>query len=341
MTDTRTAEKAAFLATLKAFEGRTVGPPQPGSDAVNQAMIRHWCEAIGDTLPVYTDPTAAEASVHGTVVAPPTMLQAWTMPGLGPRAAAGGSAQDELMRLLDSGGFTSVVATNCEQEYRRYLHLGDRLSVSSVIESVSEEKRTGLGVGHFVTSRQTFTDASGDVVGTMLFRILKFRPPAAEPTTPGEPATPADTATPREPATPAAQQPRPLRPRPAITHDNAFWFEGAKHHRLLIQRCTACGRLRHPPEPMCPQCQSLQWDAVESSGRGVVYSFVVNHYPQVAAFDYPLVVALIELEEGTRLISNVVGVEPRDVHVGLAVEVEFADFDPDLTLPQFRPVGGR
>jgi uncharacterized OB-fold protein len=281
-------------------------------------MIRHWCQAIGDELPIYTDPEAAAASVHGQIVPPPVMLQAWIMPGIKARPAEGGSAQDELMRLLDGAGFTSVVATNCEQEYSRYLHLGDHLSISSTIESVSEEKKTGLGVGHFVTSRQTFTDADGEVVGTMLFRILKFRPPV----------------------TSDGPQQRPLRPRPAITHDNAFWFEGAKEHKLLIQRCASCGRLRHPPSAMCPACRSLDWDTVEASGRGTIYSFVVNHYPQVAAFDYPLVVGLVELEEGTRLVSDIVGADPADVAVGLPVEVEFVEFDPELTLPQFRITGG-
>jgi uncharacterized OB-fold protein len=89
---------------------------------------------------------------------------------------------------------------------------------------------------------------------------------------------------------------------------------------------------------MCPWCQSLDWDTVEASGRGRVYSFVVNHYPQVPAFDYPLVVGLIELDEGTRLVSNVVNIDPGDVVVGMPVEVEFTDFDEDLTLPQFHPV---
>jgi uncharacterized OB-fold protein len=76
---------------------------------------------------------------------------------------------------------------------------------------------------------------------------------------------------------------------------------------------------------------------VEASGRGTVYSHVTVHYPQVPAFDYPLSVALIELDEGTRLMSNVVGIDPDDVHVGMRVEVEFVAFDDELTLPQFHP----
>jgi uncharacterized OB-fold protein/acyl dehydratase len=299
---------------LREYEGCSVGAAQPAPDEVNQAMIRHWCEAVGDTNPIYTDPAAAAASVHGEVVAPPTMLQAWVMRGLNPRPTEGGSAQDELMSLLDEAGFTSVVATNCEQEYARYLHLGDRLSLTSVIESVSEEKKTGLGVGHFVTTRQEYRDADGELVATMRFRILKFRPGAKK-------------------------EPKPPRPRPAITQDMAFWFDGVNDGKLLIQRCTACGTLRHPPGPACPECRSYEWDTVESSGRGVVYSFVVNHYPQIPAFDYPLPIALIELEEGTRLVADLVGIDPAEVVVGMPVEVEFVAVDDELTLPMFRPAG--
>ena len=188
--------------------------------------------------------------------------------------------------------------------------------------SVSDEKATGLGVGHFVTTRVDYGTDDGELVATMRFRILKFKPGTGR-TGRGEAAE--------------KEQARPLRPRPALTQDNAFWFEGARQHRLLIQRCKECGTLRHPPRPMCAECRSYEWDVIDASGRGTVYSFVVNHYPQVPAFDYPLAVGLIELEEGTRLVANVIGVEPADVRVGMPVEVEWVDHDPDLSLPAFRP----
>jgi uncharacterized protein len=315
-----------LIARIKAFEGRQIGPPDRGADPVNQPMIRHWVEAVGDENPVYVDADAAAASVHGEVVAPPVMLQAWVMRGVRPRPAAGGTAQDELMRLLDDAGFTSVVATNCEQEYERYVHLGDHLSTTTTIESVSDEKATGLGVGHFVTTRVEYRTDDGELVGTMRFRILKFKP-----------GTGRGAGKEREGGREKERRERPRRPRPALTQDNAFWFEGAREHKLLIQRCASCGKLRHPPRPMCGECRSLEWDTVEASGRGTVYSYVVNHHPQVPAFDYPLAVGLVELEEGTRLVANVVGVEPADVHVGMPVEVEFVDHDPELTLPAFHP----
>jgi uncharacterized OB-fold protein len=158
----------------------------------------------------------------------------------------------------------------------------------------------------------------------MRFRILKYLPPA-------KPAAAA-------PAAPESE--RPPRPRPALTQDNAFWFEGAKAHTLLIQHCTSCGTLRHPPLPACGTCQSFEWDTVTASGRGTLYSYVVVHYPKVAAFDYPLPIGLVELEEGTRLVANLDGVEPDDIVVGMALEARFVDFDDDLSLPVFVPAGG-
>jgi acyl dehydratase len=208
-----------LIARIKVFEGRQIGPPDRGADPVNQPMIRHWVEAVGDENPVYVDADAAAASVHGEVVAPPVMLQAWVMRGVRPRPAAGGTAQDELMRLLDDAGFTSVVATNCEQEYERYVHLGDHLSTTTTIESVSDEKATGLGVGHFVTTRVEYRTDDGELVGTMRFRILKFKP-----------GTGRGAGKEREGGGDKERRERPRRPRPALTHDNAFWFEGAREH---------------------------------------------------------------------------------------------------------------
>ena len=129
----------------------------------------------------------------------------------------------------------------------------------------------------------------------------------------------------------------PLRPRPAISRDIAFFFEGAKRGDLLIQRCEACGSLRHPPLPSCPACRSFAWDTVTASGRGTIFSFVVTHHPQLPAFDYPLIIAVVELEEGTRLVANVDGVDPGDVHVGMPVLCRMVEMDPDLTLPVFSP----
>ena len=125
------------------------------------------------------------------------------------------------------------------------------------------------------------------------------------------------------------------RPKPAMSADTAFFWEGAREHKLLIQRCTDCKALRHPPGPGCASCGSLDWDTVEASGRGTVHSFAVHHYPPVPGFDVPNVVGLIELDEGVRMISNIVGVAPDDVEIGMRVDVSFEDFGDDLVLPQF------
>lgn len=164
---------------LSALVGAPTGRPTAARDPVNQPMIRHWCDAMGDTNPVYTDPEAAAASAHGGVIAPPTMLQAWTMPGLGPRAAAGTDDEDAsatLNEILADAGLISVVATNCEQRYHRNLRPGDQLTVTGYIESVSDRKTTALGVGYFVTTVQSYTDQHGEEVATMRFRTLRYRP---------------------------------------------------------------------------------------------------------------------------------------------------------------------
>ena len=124
---------------------------------------------------------------------------------------------------------------------------------------------------------------------------------------------------------------------PSMTSDTKFFWDGVRAHRLLIQRCASCGALRHPPRPMCPHCQSLEWDTIESSGRGTVYSFVIPHHPPLPWFPEPYVVALVDLEEGTRLVSNIVGVAPEAVTIGMPVAVRFEALDGDIVLPLFAP----
>lgn len=130
---------------------------------------------------------------------------------------------------------------------------------------------------------------------------------------------------------------------PAITGDTEFFWNGLRDSKLLIQRCGGCGKLRHPPRPMCPHCRSLQWEAIESSGRGTVYSYVMPHEPKFPFFEYPYVVVLVELEEGVRLVSNLTGIDPADVRPGMPVEVYYQTFDgagsEGLVLHQFRPSG--
>jgi uncharacterized OB-fold protein len=123
-----------------------------------------------------------------------------------------------------------------------------------------------------------------------------------------------------------------------VTEDSAAFWGAADEGRLVAQRCEACGRLRHPPRPMCPECNSLDVEVAELSGRGVVYSYALLHHPQHPAFEYPVSAVLVDLDEGIRIVSNLVGVEPGDIHIGLPVQVEFVATDGGHQVPVFRPV---
>jgi uncharacterized OB-fold protein/acyl dehydratase len=312
MTNAVTDEKTAFLERLRAWTGVDSPQIRVGLDPVNAAMIRHWCEAVGDTNPVYTDPEQAARSVHGGIVAPPTMLGAWTMRPLEMPPRNPEDPRTVIIDMLDEAGFTSVIATNCEQEYLRYVRPGDQLTTYMSVEDVSEEKDTALGPGHFFTTKSTFKDQNGDVVGIERFRMLKYTPK------------------------PAADAPKALRPRPSISKDTEFFWDGANCGELLIQRCTSCGTLRHPPRPGCANCGSLDWDTIQSSGRGEVYSYVIYHHPPLPGFETPFAVGLIGLEEGVRILSNIIDMPLDEITIGMPVEVTFVAVDPDLTLPMFR-----
>ncbi|WP_410092776.1 bifunctional MaoC family dehydratase N-terminal/OB-fold nucleic acid binding domain-containing protein [Streptomyces sp. uw30] len=309
------AADAELDTRLKAYEGRHAAVARAGRDPVNAPMIRHWCEAMGDTNPAYAGPDA---------IAPPTMLQAWTMGGLSGQPGRA-HAYDELLGLLDEAGYTSVVATDCEQEYLRPLRPGDEITFDSVIESVSERKTTKLGTGYFVTTRMDI-HVGPDLAGTHRFRILKYAPLRRAGQQPDRQQKPAQQ----------KRHQKYARPRPVVNRDNAGFWDGVQQHRLLLQRCTGCGTLRHPWLPGCNACGDPDWDTVEASGEGTVYSYVVMHHPPFPAFDPPYAVGLIELSEGVRMIGNVLGVPFDKVRIGLPVRLEFQEYDEELVLPVWR-----
>jgi len=121
-----------------------------------------------------------------------------------------------------------------------------------------------------------------------------------------------------------------------------FW-QAAAEHRLVVQRCTACGHTRLPPAPVCPECRSDAADWLEVPGRGQVYTYTVVHRPIAAGQELPFVVAVIALEEsgGLRMISNVVGADPGTVEIGMPVELVWEDMSEELALPRFRPVAAQ
>jgi MaoC dehydratase-like protein len=179
MTETEIEERA--IATMRALVGTPLGVASVAPDPVNQPMIRHWAAAMEDHNPVYTDVAAAKASRFGGIVAPPLMLQTWTMPtpkitGIAERGGSPTEGGQNPLTALDEAGFIATLATNSEFEIVRYLRLGEVITSTMVIESVSDRKQTRIGPGHFITWVTTFRDESGEVVGRQTFRILKFQP---------------------------------------------------------------------------------------------------------------------------------------------------------------------
>lgn len=287
--------------------------PRAGRDPINQPMINNWVEAIGDANPIYVDAGAARAAGHKGVVAPPAMAQVWTMGGLHYTR----SSDDPLglmMGILDDAGFTSVVATNCDQTYHRYLELGEEVTVTTKLDNVVGPKKTGLGLGWFVTTRNIWY-VGDEAVAEMVFRVLKFAP-EAKPTA--------------EDASEAI--------RPVVSQETEFFWEGARVGELRIQRVED-GSLRHPPIPAIWQDKAAPIDYVVARGTGTVFSFVVHHAPKVPGRTLPFVVALVELDEGVRVLGELRGIEPSEVEVGLPVEVEFLRIDENFTLPAWKAIG--
>ena len=277
--------------------------PRYGRDPVNQPMINNWVEAIGDANPTYREG-----------VAPPAMAQVWTMGGLNPTRDPGDPLY-ATMAMLDEAGFTSVIATNCEQSYDRYLRAGDEVSVTTRLESVDGPKTTALGEGYFVTTRNTWY-VGDERVASMLFRVLKF--------TPDRPSPPRRSAA----------------LRPMVNRDTESFWEGTRKGELRIQKCGACGQLRHPPGPMCPQCNATDPSYVVASGRGSVYSYVVHRHPPVPGKTLPIVLVLVELEEGVRMVGELLDAAPEAVEIGAPVEVTMVTVDDELALPAWRTTEG-
>ena len=130
-----------------------------------------------------------------------------------------------------------------------------------------------------------------------------------------------------------------FRPRPPINLDNAFFFEALNEGTVAIQQCDSCNELRHPPVAMCPNCHSLEWHAEEMTGLGTVFSFVVLHHPVMPPFEPGYIVAVIELEEGPRVVMNLEGIDKELVEIGMPVKVTPERMDDELVLPVARPLG--
>ena len=289
---------------------KAAGPSKArvGRDPVNQPMIRHWVDAIGDDNPIYIDETAAKTAGHPGIVAPPAMIQVWTMMGLG-----GDRPDDDpigpIMELFNGAGYVGVVATNCDQTYHRYLRPGEDVSVVAELTDVVRPKQTALGEGYFISQRITW-QVGDEEVAEMDWRILKFIP--------HQQGGPAPFAVPDDLDADSMM-------RPASSRDTKFFWDGLNAHELRIQK-RADGSLQHPPVPALWQDKQAPIDYVVASGNGTVFSFVVHHAPKVPGRTLPFVIALVELEEGVRMLGELRNVDPAAVVVGMPVRATYIDF---------------
>jgi uncharacterized protein len=129
------------------------------------------------------------------------------------------------------------------------------------------------------------------------------------------------------------------KPLPKVNADTKFYWEGCARHELRFQRCTSCGHVVWPPSLICPECLSGDMEGIISKGCGTVYTYAVYHVAYHPGFvnDIPYVVAIVELDEGPHLLTNIVGCAPAEVTCGLEVDVAWDDVTPEVSLPRFRP----
>lgn len=294
----------------------STGPSAPrfGPDPVNQPMIRHWVNALGDTNPIYVDEAAAKAAGHLGVVAPPAMIQVWTMMGIG-GVRPDDDPLGKIVEFFDAAGYVGVVATNCEQTYHRYLRPGEQVSITAEITDIVGPKQTGLGEGYFITQKICWL-VGDEVVADMDWRILKFIPADRKP---------AATAAPDD-LDPAKMM------RPSWSRDTQFFWDGVAAHELRIQR-RPDGSLQHPPVPAVWQDKTAPIDYQVAAGTGTVFSYVVHHAPKVPGRSVPFVIALVELDEGVRMLGELRGVDHDVVQIGMPVKATYLDFPEDAAGP--------
>ncbi len=316
-------QQQAFEEKLYAYVGQQVCPRTPARDRVNETMIRHWTEVMGDDNPAYTDPDWAGSSRRGRTIAPPAMMYVWNQEGYAVASTGRPSdPQTDMVELFNQHGFTGVLGTNVKQEYASEVSPGDTVYVEMVIDNISERKSTARGTGYFFETLATFTDQNEAVIGTQRFRVLKFIPQ-------------------EQPAASASEEKLAVPTRIASVrgHDNGWWWEAVDGGSVPIQRCKSCQTLRHPPRPMCGECQSMEWDSIESTLDGEVLSFTAVRHPKVPGYPADPICAVIRLAEGTNLVSNIVGCDYGDVYIGMKVKGRVEQVDEKTMLPQFYPLG--
>jgi len=130
------------------------------------------------------------------------------------------------------------------------------------------------------------------------------------------------------------------KPLPHLDEENRWFFEACARHELVLQKCASCGTVRFYPRALCPSCMSSKTDYVRASGRGRVYTFTVTHQNQAPGFrdELPYVMAYVELDEGPRILTNIINTPPGEVKIDLPVEVVFEDIDENLAIPKFQRI---
>ena len=305
MSETMSGAYERILAEAERIRGMGEAVSRLARDPINRPHLNDWLEAMGNTNRRFAADT-------GTGEVPPSMTQAWTMYGLvAPRDP--NDPLHAMMEVLTAEGYTGVLGTNCEQTYDRYLRIGEQLRVTVRLADVVGPKSTGMGEGYFVTSISTWyvehEDGTSERVGEMLFRVLKFKP--------------------KRVSTSSTADPGKFVLFPTRNRDNDFFWEGTAAGELRIQRCGNCGALRHPPGPTCPKCLTFDREYVVSPGTGTVYSYVVHHHPPIPGHQLPIRLALVDLDEGVRMVATA----DTDVEIGDRVRVAFRKIDDTLTLP--------
>jgi uncharacterized OB-fold protein len=135
------------------------------------------------------------------------------------------------------------------------------------------------------------------------------------------------------------QKKKYAKPLPHIDEENRPWWEAMKRHELYVQKCRDCGAVRYYPRALCPDCLSSRTEWVKSSGRGKIYTFTATYQNQAAGFreSLPYVMAYVELDEGPKMLTNIIDCRVEDVRIGMPVEVVYEDVTEEVTLPKFRP----
>jgi uncharacterized OB-fold protein len=315
-----TDEIKALEDDIYAFVGREIYPLEPAPDDINQAMIRHWSEAIGDANPAYSNKEWAAGSKRGKTIAPPAMLYVWGQEGFAVTTGRPVNALSDLERTFRKHGYTGMLGTNLTQEYYKEVSVGDNVNHEMHIDKISARKTTGRGPGYFFETVTNFFDNAGEKIGTQRFKCLAFLP--------------------NEPASAAASEEKlevPTRIVSPRAHDNGWWWDACDEGKVLIQRCKSCQTLRHPPRPMCGECQSMEWDSIESTLDGEVMSYTALRHPKIPGYPKDPICAVIKLAEGTNLVSNIVGCEYADISIGMKVKGKVEQVDEKTILPQFYP----